>query len=170
MERGTGGISCGEKVNWQRSGWQKEGVGGVVTGIKYKSTGREVNWRCRLFWVGWAGIGRRGQGDVSFRGLKAVENRPPRKLDWHLIVAMRAVVMGLGSVSRVPGSGVRVRRCSQKLTTASSLWNHNNPTKENDGGQTQHGSFGIITQARHRRRRGLSAGSPAGPGGRHHGR
>ena len=72
--------------------------------------------------------------------------------------------------SRVPGSGVRVRRCSQKLTTASSLWNHNNPTKENDGGQTQHGSFGIITQARHRRRRGLPAGSPAGPGGRHHGR
>ena len=72
--------------------------------------------------------------------------------------------------SRVPGSGVRVRRCSQKLTTASSLWNHNNPTKENDGGQTQHGSFGIITQARYGRRRGLSAGSPAGPGGRHHGR
>ena len=29
--------------------------------------------------------------------------------------------MGLGSVSGVPGSGVRVRRCSQKLTTASSL-------------------------------------------------
>ena len=72
--------------------------------------------------------------------------------------------------SRVPGSGVRVRRCSQKLTTASSLWNHNNPTKENDGGQTQHGSFGIITQAWYGRRRGLSAGSPAGPGGRHHGR
>ena len=47
-------------------------------------------------------------------------------------------------VSRVPGSGVRVRRCSQKLTTASSLWNHNNPTKENDGGQTQHGSFGLL--------------------------
>ena len=33
-----GGMSCGEKVNWQRSRWHKEGVGGVVIGIKYKST------------------------------------------------------------------------------------------------------------------------------------
>ena len=50
------------------------------------------------------------------------------------------------------------------------MWNHNNPIKENDGGPTEHGSFGIITQARYGRRRGLSAGSPACPGGRHHGR
>ncbi len=45
-----------------------------------------------------------------------------------------------------------------------------NPTKENDGGQAKNGSFGIITQAWYGRRRGLSAGSTAGPGGRHHGR
>ena len=50
------------------------------------------------------------------------------------------------------------------------MWNHNNPIKENDGGPTEHGSFGIITQARYGRRPGLSAGSPACPGGRHHGR
>ena len=49
--------------------------------------------------------------------------------------------------SRVPGSGVKELRLRKKLTTASSLWNHNNPTKENDSGQTEHGSFGIITQA-----------------------
>ena len=95
---GTGGMSCGEKVNCQRSGWRREGVGGVGIGIKYKSTGSKVNWRCRLFWVGWAGIGRRGQGDVSFRGLKVAGNGSPRKLDWRLIVAKGAVVMGLGSV------------------------------------------------------------------------
>ena len=98
MERGTGGMSCGEKVNWQRSGWQKEGVGGVVIGIKYKSTGTKVNWRCMLFWVGWAGIGRRGQRDAAFSPRKVPVNGSPRKLDWHLIVAKGAVVMGLGAV------------------------------------------------------------------------
>ena len=35
---------------------------------------------------------------MVFRGLKEGDFRPPRKLDWHLIVAKGAVVMGLGSV------------------------------------------------------------------------
>ena len=32
--------------------------------------------------LGWAGIGRRGQGEAAFRGLKEGYFRPPRKLDW----------------------------------------------------------------------------------------
>ena len=35
---------------------------------------------------------------TSFRGLKVAGNGSPRKLDWRLIVAKGAVVMGLGSV------------------------------------------------------------------------
>ena len=42
------------------------------------------------------------------------------------------------------------------------------PNKEYDGGQEQHGPFGTTAQARHGRRCGLSAGSPAGAGGGHH--
>ena len=82
VERGTWGMSCGEKVNWQRSGWHREGVGGVVIGIKYKSTGTKVNWRCAGVGLGGAGIGRRGQGEAVFRGLKEGYFRSPRKLDW----------------------------------------------------------------------------------------
>ena len=35
---------------------------------------------------------------MVFRGLKVAGNGSPRKLDWRLIVAKGAVVMGLGSV------------------------------------------------------------------------
>ena len=114
------------------------------------------------------GVLRRDLHPVAGRGARAVARPAGTTAAAGLRVSSRRHPQHLPGLSRVPGGGVN--RCSPKLTTASSLIRNHNPTKENDGGQAKNGSFGIITQAWYGRRRGLSAGSPAGPGGRHHGR
>ena len=70
--------------------------------------------------------------------------------------------------SRVPEGGVTGTGWQEESHRVILIGTTTNPMREERDDQEEHGPFGTTTQARHGRRCGLSAGSPAGAGGRHH--